>query len=71
MSTVTLERAATQLHELIDNLHPGDEIIITWNDIPVARLIGEQPRLQAGKRKLGTMKGSVTYMAPDFDSPLI
>ncbi len=70
MSTVTLELAASQLQALIDSLHPGDEIIITRNDQPVARLIGERPPAPTGKRKLGTMKGSVTYMAPDFDAPL-
>ena len=70
MSTVTIELAPTQLNQLIENMLPGDEIIITRNDQPVARLISEQPPAPKRKRKLGTMKGSVTYMAPDFDAPL-
>jgi hypothetical protein len=32
----------------------------------VARLIATRP----AERKLGTMKGTVCYMAPDFDAPL-
>jgi antitoxin (DNA-binding transcriptional repressor) of toxin-antitoxin stability system len=69
MSTVTLEEAQAQLPKLIEQLHPGEEILITSNQKPVARLIAavtpERP-----PRKLGTMKGSVLYMAPDFDAPL-
>jgi antitoxin (DNA-binding transcriptional repressor) of toxin-antitoxin stability system len=69
MPTVTLEEAQAQLPELIDRLHPGEEIIITRDHQPVARLIGEA-RPEAKPRQLGTMKGSVLYMAPDFDAPL-
>ena len=25
---------------------------------------------KAGKRQLGTLRGTVTYIAPDFDAPL-
>jgi hypothetical protein len=32
----------------------------------VVRLVAEAKR----ERKLGTLKGSVLYMAPDFDAPL-
>ena len=46
---------------------PGDEIVITENNQPVARLV---PATVQPPRKLGTMKGTVTYMAPDFDAPL-
>jgi prevent-host-death family protein len=69
MSTVTLEEAKVHLDELIANLQPGEELVITRDQKPVARLIGaaEPARPQ---RKLGTMKGSVLYMAPDFDAPL-
>ena len=70
MSTVTIELAATQLNQLIDSLHPGDEIIITRNDMPVARLIGEHALAPSGKLKLSTMSGSVVSTAPDFDAPL-
>lgn len=69
MPFVTLEEAQAQLPKLIDELNPGEEIIITRDDRPVARLIAmAKPRKEP--RQLGTMKGSVLYMAPDFDAPL-
>jgi antitoxin (DNA-binding transcriptional repressor) of toxin-antitoxin stability system len=69
MQTVTLEEAQTNLPELIENLQPGEELLITRDQKPVARLIVAGPATKAA-RKLGTMKGSVRYMAPDFDTPL-
>jgi antitoxin (DNA-binding transcriptional repressor) of toxin-antitoxin stability system len=69
MQTVTLEDAQARLAELIDQLQPGEELIITRGPQPIARLTGvEAPTLPP--RQLGTMKGSVLYMAPDFDAPL-
>ncbi len=69
MQTVTLEEARAKLPELIEQLHGGDSTIITRDNRPVARLIaeagGERPA-----RKLGTLRGTVRYMAPDFDAPL-
>ena len=69
MPTVTLEDAQARLPELIDRLHPGEELVITRDQQPVARLIVEGPR-QPPLRQLGTLKGTVRYMAPDFDAPL-
>jgi antitoxin (DNA-binding transcriptional repressor) of toxin-antitoxin stability system len=69
MPTVTLEEAQAQLPQLIEQLHPGEEIVITRDEKPVARLAGEgTPSRQP--RQLGTLKGTVLYMAPDFDAPL-
>lgn len=69
MSSVTLEEAQARLPQLLERLQPGEEIIITRDQEPVARLIGEA-RPARRPRTLGTMKGSVLYMAPDFDAPL-
>ncbi len=70
MSTVTIEQAQAELPQLIEQLQRGDEIVITGSDQkPVARLIAEgQPARKP--RQLGTLKGTVLYMAPDFDAPL-
>jgi antitoxin (DNA-binding transcriptional repressor) of toxin-antitoxin stability system len=68
MSTITLEEAQSQLPQLIGKLGPGEEVIITSGNQPVARLIGEKKKKQP--RQLGTLKGTVLYMAPDFDAPL-
>lgn len=70
MTTVTIQQAQSTLSELIHRLSPGDEVVITENDRPVARLIPTPETPKMLPRQLGTMKGSVLYMAPDFDAPL-
>jgi antitoxin (DNA-binding transcriptional repressor) of toxin-antitoxin stability system len=69
MSTVTLEDAQARLPELIEQLGPGEEVIITRGDQSVARLVGQAPAVRP-PRRLGTMQGTVLYVAPDFDAPL-
>ena len=66
-STVTLEEAQGKLRELIAQLSPGEELIITENQQPVAKLVAA---VKPAERQLGTLRGSVLYMAPDFDAPL-
>jgi len=48
----------------------GEEVVITENDQPVARIVPTPVIATKKARQLGTMKGSVLYMAPDFDAPL-
>jgi antitoxin (DNA-binding transcriptional repressor) of toxin-antitoxin stability system len=67
--TITLEEAQAKLRELIHQLPPGEELVITENDRPVATLTTTQPEVPR-ERRLGTQRGSVLYMAPDFDAPL-
>jgi len=69
VSTVTIQEAQTRLTELIRRLGPGDELVITDDDRPVARL-APIARAEPGPRRLGSMRGSVLHMAPDFDEPL-
>lgn len=69
MSSVTVEEAQARLTELIDQLRAGDEVVITRDARPVARL-SAFPSDARGVPKLGTLRGTVTYMAPDFDAPL-
>jgi len=66
-ATITLEEAQAKLKELIDKLTPGEEVVITENQRPVAKLVAAEKSVE---RKLGTLKGTVLYMAPDFDAPL-
>lgn len=70
MPTVTIEDAQARLQELIERLHPGEQIIITRDQKPVARLIGEMGLEAHPPRRLGTLKGTVRYMSADFDAPL-
>lgn len=69
MASVSIEEAQAKMPELIDRVHAGEELVITKDGRPVARLT--VPIEQARKsRQLGTLRGSVTYMASDFDAPL-
>ncbi|HLK55485.1 MAG TPA: type II toxin-antitoxin system prevent-host-death family antitoxin [Chthonomonadaceae bacterium] len=72
MTQVTLEEAEETLPQLIQIVQQGEEIIITADSKPIARLTSiakiepkEKPRPQ-----FGSGKGLLLYMAPDFDAPL-
>jgi prevent-host-death family protein len=69
MSFVTIQEAKATLTELIHQLAPGDEVVITENNQPVARLV---PSVEPNPmpRQLGTLRGTVLYIAADFDAPL-
>ena len=69
MTTVTIQEAQATLADLIHQLPPGEEVVITENNQPVAKLARtEQP--QQWPCKAGSAKGSIHWMAPDFDAPL-
>lgn len=68
-TTMTVEEAQAKLKELINNLAPGEEIVITENQRTVAKLVGERT-VRPPRPAPGLGKGSILYMAPDFDEPL-
>lgn len=68
MLTVTLQEAQSHLAEIIEKLPPGEEVVILKDDKPVATIRATPPTAPRKSRRLGTLKGSVLYMAPDFDS---
>jgi prevent-host-death family protein len=69
MSTsISVEDAQAKLKELIHGMAPGDEVVITENAQPVARLVSEPVKPSRPAPGLG--KGSIIYMAPDFDAPI-
>jgi antitoxin (DNA-binding transcriptional repressor) of toxin-antitoxin stability system len=70
MTIISLQEAQARLTDLIHHLTPGDELVITENDQPVARLVREAARTERPVRHPGTLRGTVKYMAPDFDAPL-
>lgn len=63
MSTVTLEDAQAQLPELIEHLAPGEELVITRNARPVARLMG--PVSDSLQPVFGRGQGKVVVVAED------
>ena len=68
MPTVTIQEAQAQLPDLIHHLSVGDELVITENNQPVARLARTEPK-QQWPCKAGSAKGKIR-MAADFDAPL-
>ena len=71
MTTLTLAEAQSRLPDVIHRLTPGEEVIITENDQPVAKLIGKRASLIKPSRPgPGLCKGMMTFMAADFDAPL-
>ena len=64
MSTVTLEEAQAHLPQLIDQLQPGQTIVITRDQKPVARLVAEE-RGRRKPRQPGNCNGMATIVADD------
>lgn len=69
-ATVPLEDAQSRLKELIESLPPGDEVVITEGERPLARLVRERTTGSPDRPPPGLGKGSIIFMAPDFDDPL-
>ena len=64
MTSVTIEEAQAKLPELIDHLTAGEQLVITRNQKPIARLQAEaQP--QRPRRKAGSAKGQFTILVDD------
>ncbi len=68
MTQATIHQAKTHLSKLIRKALDGEEVIIANRDKPLVRLEAVHPKKT--KCKLGSGKGLVTYIAPDFDDSL-
>lgn len=68
--TISIEEAQARLKHLIHGLMPGEELIITENHQEVARLTTTQRDVACSPRQPGLGKGSILFMASDFDEPL-
>jgi prevent-host-death family protein len=63
MTSVTIPEAQANLPELVENLKPGEEVVITRNQQPVAKLI---PFSATGPHPVfGTCRGKLTIVAED------
>ena len=65
MTTITLEEAQANLPELIEHLAAGDELVITRDQQPVAKLVAsasEEPRPLFGRGR-----GKVVIVSEDED----
>jgi prevent-host-death family protein len=64
MTIVSIEEAQAKLPELIEHLAGGEEVVITQNQRPVARLLAEE-KTKRKPRKAGNCKGMLTIVADD------
>jgi antitoxin (DNA-binding transcriptional repressor) of toxin-antitoxin stability system len=65
-ATITIEEAQAKLKELIHQLAPGEEVVITENQQPVAKLVNQPPKPKPGLRPPpGLGKGNITVVSDD------
>lgn len=64
-TTLTIEEVQARLPEIIAKLSPGEEVIITQNDQPVAEL--QLTAKEESRPEFGGCKGMLTIVAEDND----
>lgn len=65
-AVITLQEAQTGLADIIHKLTPGEEVVITENDQPVAKLVATTPKPPPGLRPPpGLGKGWITIVSDD------
>lgn len=62
MSTLTIAEVQSQLPKLLEQLRPGEEVVSTKDDRPIARLTAEMPD---GVPIPGRCKGMLTIVSDD------
>lgn len=65
MEPISISYAKAHLHELLDRVSRGEEVLIARRGQLAAKLVG----VRSVKRKPGSLKGRIR-IAPDFDAPL-
>lgn len=67
MQTIAIEQAPDSLAELVETLPADQEVVLTRSGAPVAAIRLISPPAPRAPRRLGTLKGSILSIAPDFD----
>ena len=68
MPSLNLADAQARLREVVNSLQPGEEIVLTDNGQPLARLV--RAERTSWPCKAGSAKDKILWIAPDFDVPL-
>lgn len=63
-TTVSIEEAQAHLAELVSKLVPGEEVVITRDEQPVAKLIGQRA-VRRQPRQPGSAKGKLLLLVED------
>ena len=66
MSQIDIKQAGIRFENLVEQASRGQEVVITKNDRPLARLCSASGKRQ---RQFGSIKGAI-WMSDDFDEPL-
>jgi prevent-host-death family protein len=66
MAQFNIAYAKAHFSELIEKASLGEEITVTKDNRPVARIVPLRPAW----RQPGSGKEKITFIAPDFDAPL-
>jgi antitoxin (DNA-binding transcriptional repressor) of toxin-antitoxin stability system len=69
MKEISIEEAKKNLEEVLDNLQIGEGVYLT-RDGQIVGYLACAGKPHQGPRGLGAMKGSILYIAPDFDAPM-
>lgn len=67
MPTVSIAEAQARLPELLEQLKPGDELTITRDDRPVARVVPAPSGPEPGRPVFGRGKGKLVVWEDDDD----
>jgi prevent-host-death family protein len=69
-ATITIDEAQANLRELIHQLAPGQQVVITENQQPVVKLVSEPKNPGPGLRPPpGLGKGYITVVSDDDEHP--
>ena len=71
MTKINLEEASGALHDVLEKVLQGEEVLLTKGEQTIGRLVSipAQPTESKPARHFGSAKGLIT-MAPDFDAPM-
>ena len=67
MITININDAQTQLHKLLSMVSEGNEIIISSDDKPLAKIV---PFSSSPKKRIAGLNKGKVKMSDDFDEPL-
>ena len=68
MHQISLEDAAGRLSQLVAEAGNGEEVVLTQNNQPVARLVPVAPAVSRPRREPGSARGIILHIADGFDA---
>jgi len=69
MPQIDVAEAKRDLDALLERASQGEDVLITKNDRPLARLTAPPSTQRKDERQFGSVEGEI-WMSEDFDEPL-